>query len=239
MAFTSSRVSRIEEKKTKRRLFLTLGGIIAIIVILYTVGIPLLARVSAILGSINSSQPNTANADTTAPFAPTLSPVNSSTNSAQLKLEGYAEPESTLKVMLNGEEAKKVLLGTEGSFSFDDITLDSGENTLYATATDDAGNESAISKELKIIYKKGAPKLEVTEPSDGQTFGKNQQEIVVKGKTDKGVDLRINDRFVTVKDDGTFEYSLKLGDGENTLVIVVQDLAGNQTKIERKVTYSP
>jgi len=47
------------------------------------------------------------------------------------------------------------------------------------------------------------------------------------------------DRFVSVKDDGSFTYNLRLNDGENTLTIIARDAAGNETKLERKVTYQP
>ncbi|HCM37726.1 MAG: hypothetical protein UV61_C0002G0279 [Candidatus Gottesmanbacteria bacterium GW2011_GWB1_43_11] len=234
-----SRISRIEERRTKKQLFFVIVGILAVIVFTTTVGIPLLVRVSVFLGNRKLAQPLSDSLDKTAPFPPTLSSILSATNSAEIKIEGYGEPESTLKLYLNGRDVKKVLLGGDGGFSFTDVTLTEGENNIYATLTDQSGNESSQSQELQIVYKKSAPKLEVSDPQDKQTFGKNQQEITVKGLTDPGNDIRINDRFVLVKEDGTFTYNIKLQDGENTLNIVAQDQAGNETKLERKVTYQP
>lgn len=235
----NSRLSRIEEKRTKKQLFFVLGGIVLVIFISFTIGIPLLVRVSALIGTIKSNQPSTDSNDNTAPYAPTLNPIADYTNNEILKLEGFAEPETTLKIFLNETELKKVLVGNDGSFSFPDLQLEIGENNIHATATDKAGNESSSSKILHITYKKGAPQLEISEPQEGQGFGKNQETITIKGKTDKGVDLRINDRFVSISDDGSFSFSLKLNEGENTITFIARDQAGNETRSERKVNYTP
>jgi hypothetical protein len=62
---------------------------------------------------------------------------------------------------------------------------------------------------------------------------------MIKGLTDAGVIIWINDRFVAVKDDGSFNYSIRLQDEENTLNILARDSAGNETRLERKVIYQP
>jgi len=233
-----SRVSRVEEKKAKKQLILVVLGLVALVLVVTTIGIPLIVGASVLIGNLNS-QPANDTSDKTPPFPPILSPVATATNSATLKIEGYAEPQSTLKIFLNDNEAKKVLLGTDGTFSFSDITLSDGKNIIYTIAIDGANNESSPSEQLIVTYKKGAPKLEVSEPTQNQEFDKNHQEITIKGTTDAGNDIRINDRFVPVKDDGAFSFSLKLNEGENTLVIVARDTAGNETKLESKVIYKP
>jgi hypothetical protein len=234
-----SRISRLEEKRTKKQLILVTLGIIATIIFVVTVGIPLVVGGSVLLGNLKSRGAIADISDTAAPFPPTLSPMTSATNSAEIKLEGYGEPEGKLTVIVNGQEVKIETLGTEGTFSYSDIALDTGLNTIYATVTDAAGNESNPSEELTVTYKKGAPKLEVAEPTDGQTFGHNQQEITIRGNTDSGSQVRINERFVSVADDGSFTFSHKLSDGENTLTVMAFDVAGNETKLERKVTFTP
>lgn len=234
----NTRISRIEENRTKKQLYVVLGITIAIILLLVTLGIPVFIGVSGFLLNLKGN-PTLENADKTAPVAPILSPLNSATNSATLVLEGYGESNTTLKINLNGETVKETVLGNDGTFSFEDLQLDDGQNTVYATATDKAGNESAISNELKINYMKSGPKLEVSEPADGQTFGKNQEELTIKGKTDIGTRIQVNERFVSVADDGTFSYRIKLQEGENTLKIVATDTAGNRTQVEKKVIYQP
>lgn len=234
-----TRVSRLEEKRTKKQFLIVLIGIVALLLIIFTVGIPFIVGASVFLGNLKSNQPIVTSNDTTVPVPPTLTSDFSATNSAQIKIEGYGEPESSLSLLVNGEQVKNILLPADGSFSFNDIPLQEGENTLLATVTDTAGNESVPSRELHVEYKKGSPKLEINEPEDNQTFAKSQQEIQIKGITDPGVDVRINDRFVAVKDDGSFTFTVKLQDGENTLIIIARDSAGNETRLERKVNYQP
>lgn len=233
----TSRISRIEERRTKKRLVFISLGIIAVFVLVVTVGIPLIVGTSVLLGNLNGNSPLSTSGDTTPPFPPVLSSVPSATNSANLKLEGYGEAQTTLFVILNGEEVKKALLPLDGTFSFNDLKLDTGENTLRAYLTDAAGNESELSDEITVTFKKTGPKLEITEPEDGKTYDKNYQEITIKGKVDPGSQVFINDRFVSVKDDGSFEHRLRLSEGENILSIIGRDTAGNETKIERKVTF--
>lgn len=235
---SNSRLSRLEEKRTKRQLILISIGIILLIVLSITIGIPLLVRVSVLLGNLGGNTQIT-DSDTTPPFPPILNPILEATNSAQLKVDGYAEPESTLNLFLNDEQIEEVLVARDGAFSFSDITLKDGANAIYAVAKDQGGNLSNQSESQTIVYKKTGPKLEIESPHDGQTYGRNQDEIIVKGKTDPDASIRLNDRFVSRKDDGSFEYPLILQEGETTLTIIARDQAGNETKTELKVTYSP
>ncbi len=235
---TYSRISRVEEKKTKKILVLTFIGIVTLLVMIFTIGIPLIIGVSLLVSNATNHQSIIDNTDKTPPVAPVLFPVPIATNSAILKISGYGEPNSNVHIFVNDTEVKKILLPTDGSFSFTDKLLMVGQNVIYVTAQDQAGNLSTESEKLKILYKKNVPKLEITDPQDNQTFSKNQQDLIIKGITEEGVNLTINDRFVNVKDDGAFTSTLRLQDGENTLVFVARDTAGNETKLEKKVFYS-
>lgn len=236
---SSSRMLRIEEKRTRKQLIYVIGGSVGIILLVIFLGIPLLIKFSVIVGNMKSGNNIIEQTDKTPPFPPILSSLNSATNSASLKIDGYAEPETTLKLFLNDKEVKKTLLSQDGSFSFTDLTLKPGENQIYATTMDVSNNESSASAILKINYIKDAPKLEVTEPQDGQSFDKNHQEISISGKTDAGNNVWVNGRFVVVKDDGSFTMKLRLNDGENLLTISSKDPAGNETKVEKKVIFAP
>lgn len=234
-----SRLSRLEEKRTKKQLYTVSIGIVVLIIVLISIGIPLIIRVSVFLGNLKSSQPAKDSGDQTPPLAPILASILEATNSATIKIEGYAEPESNLKLYLNGSEVESVLVGIDGDFGFTDVILRLGDNTFYTIATDQAGNESPESEKQTIVYKKTGPQLEVIEPQPDQEFGKNFETIQVKGKTDVGVQVRINDRFVTVSDDGSFSFNLKLTQGENQITVKAFDTAGNQTEKQLKVTYKP
>jgi hypothetical protein len=140
---------------------------------------------------------------------------------------------------INGLKVDSKLIGSEGGFEFSDIALTNGENIFYAISVDSAGNQSPQSAEQSILFKKTGPELEITDPKDGQEYGKNIQNIQIIGKTDIGAQVRINDRFVPVADDGSFIYNFKLSDGENQITVKAFDTAGNQTEKILKVTYKP
>ena len=59
----------------------------------------------------------------------------------------------------------------------------------------------------------------------------------VDGMTYDNVTVTINDRMVVIKTDNSFSYTYPLNDGDNILKIVATDAAGNQTTVQRKVTY--
>ena len=55
--------------------------------------------------------------------------------------------------------------------------------------------------------------------------------------TDDNIAVTINDRMVVIKTDNSFSYGYPLNEGDNILNIVATDAAGNQTTVQRKVTY--
>lgn len=234
-----SRYSRLEERRTKRQLFGVLIVITVVLILLFTVGVRLIIGLSDLISNLNNKNPATETGDKTPPFPPTLVPLTVATNSAILKLQGFAEPESTLNIFVNSVSVKKLILGTDGSFSYSEKILKEGNNSVFAKTTDAAGNESLSSNELHIKYQKKGPKLELSEPQENQVFTKNQSEIIIKGTTESGSSVYINDRFVSVNEEGSFNFPYKLTDGDNLLQIKASDQAGNETKLERKITYSP
>jgi predicted nucleic acid-binding Zn-ribbon protein len=233
-----SRISRLEEKRTKKQLFLVTVGIVILILALITIGIPLVVRISVFLGNLKSTE-QVDSSDKTSPLSPMIAPIPEATNSATVKVEGYAEPETNLNIFVNGLAIDSVLVGNDGDFEFSHLELQSGDNSIYAIAVDAAGNESPKSNEQTVKYLKTGPTMEVSEPKDGQEFGRNFETIQIKGKTDSEVNVRINERFVAVAEDGSFIFNLKLSEGENKISIKATDIAGNINEKELKVTYKP
>ena len=50
---------------------------------------------------------------------------------------------------------------------------------------------------------------------------------MIKGVTDKEVFIKINDFPVVVNANGDWETSIKLNEGNNSIIIIASDLAGN------------
>ena len=99
-------------------------------------------------------------------------------------------------------------------------------NTLYVRAQTNDEKEFKTSSKFTVIYKNDKPKLNISEPQDNSQTSKN--EIPVVGTTDKDVSLTLNSRPLVVDYDGSFKNTVRLNEGENKLVFVATDIAGNQ-----------
>jgi hypothetical protein len=65
-------------------------------------------------------------------------------------------------------------------------------------------------------------------------------QVIVRGKTEPGSLLTVAGRKVDVYDDGTFTTVVTLKhEGLNKIAFVAQDLAGNETRLERPATVDP
>jgi len=200
------------------------------------IGLPLLAKLSLFLTEIKGKE-NLIVTDQIPPFPPQLEVPYSATNSAQITLSGTAEANSTVTLYLNDQPLKEILVGKDGTFT-KRVTLDDEENKITAIATDQAGNKSSFSAVTTIFYKKKLPLLEIESPRD-EKLEVNKKELEIKGRTDPEVSLTINQRLVLVENDGSFSHLITLSTGENLIEIMAVDQAGNQTKAERKIIYTP
>ena len=170
-------------------------------------------------------------------FPPEFDVTFEATNSASYKLSGYSQKGETIEIFINGISKKKVQISPEGSFEVE-IKLYEGENEIYAIAFDKNKNKSDKSETATIFYKTGKPKLELETPSEEKSTA-SKRNIKIEGKTDPEAAVRINERWVLVKSDGSFTFEASLADGENKFQIIAQDEAGNSTESLRIIAYTP
>ena len=215
---------------------LSLAAILAVILVI-VLGIPLLIRMAVFLGDIKSSSRPVDKNDLISPVPPQISLPYAATNSANQSISGSAEPGSSVFLTLNGESAGDVVAGDDGSFSIPNVHLVEGDNKLTAVAIDQSGNKSQPASEIDIFYSRKPPKLDISSPTDHQQISSNKVEI--SGSVDEGTRLVINDRFIVVGTNGKFNVVWNLNSGENGLVFVASDRAGNQTRKELIVTATP
>ncbi len=217
------------------RRFIILVAAIAIVLLgTYFVGLTILSR-------LGTREETFTQRDRVAPPPPTLASIPEATNSATLNIKGFAESGSTIQLFLNNSEKGSQLVSIEGQFIFEEIGLESGENEIYATAKDAAGNASQPSSIYKVVIDQKPPKLEVSEPENNAIIKeeKDKQTFVsVAGKVEEGATVTVNDYQAIVREGGNFEYRLLLTEeGENIIKIVAKDAAGNKTTVERTVIY--
>jgi len=229
---------RSEEKKLYHKLMATVVFFIFLLVLAIYVGLPLFARIIVTVTSLKGEMPAKNNTSSTLVFPPLLDPLPEATNSSSVKISGYAESEATIRIFVNDKEVAKVLVDNEGKFLTSKLSLKEGFNTITATAIKDQ-QESSPSASVSIICKKSSPKLEITSPKEDEKISGETKEITIAGETDSGAKISINDRVVIVGQNGKFNHRIILSDGENNFKITATDEAGNQTILERKVTYTP
>ena len=231
------RRSKIRKTTFFRQFILASSLGLGFFLILFFLGLPFLARLSIFFERIGGREEIINTTDQTPPSAPQLESSFTATNSARITIQGNSESGSIVKLYINNQPSEEILVGKDGSFT-KRVVLDKGENEITAQAIDSAGNKSSASSPLLVFYKKEAPLLEIDSPPD-EDFETKEEEIEVTGETDPEANLNINNRFVFVKNDGFFNHSVSLSEGENIIKIVASDQAGNETKAERKVIYSP
>lgn len=238
-----SRRYRIQEKRlTRKGVFLILLSI-ALFVFLMLGGIPLLVQFSALVGNLKSSSAPIAQEDKTPPAPPSFDPpLPEYTQSEKITAVGRAEAGSTLKVYKSDVKIKELLIDDSSKFSLE-IPIDKGENAIWATATDPAGNESGLSSRFRVVYGKEPPKLNIVKPLDNEAFYGQDKTITIEGSAEgkENIDVRVtvNDRLAIVGSDGIFSVQVTLSEGQNTLTIIAEDSAGNKTEKTLTVSYAP
>jgi hypothetical protein len=145
-----------------------------------------------------------------------------------------------VEIYLNQKIIKKISAESNGQFLASNIELEKGYNSIYAIAIDQAQNSSAESKKELITFDQQPPELTLEKPdSRAQFFGSNQQRMEIKGSTETSASVTINERSVVVDNQGNFVTFILLEEGEQAIEIIAEDEAGNETRQEISVTYSP
>jgi bacillopeptidase F len=232
----SSRLRRSEEKREKRTIVLAISGTVAILAFLGVFGVKFLEGFSLFMDKLRGATPQQQTQNLLI-LPPVLDPPIEATNSATITITGRGQADLTFILYVNEKEFKKTTVLSDETVSIQSVQLDDGENSISAKLSDDKGNLSDLSNVVNVTVKKEKPNLDVTSPNDNATIFGDKNIVTVAGKTNPENQIIVNDRFVVVRSDGSFEYNVTLSNGDNTLKIAATDDAGNQTTVERKVTY--
>ena len=233
-----SRLARTEEKKNIKRAiffgFLTISIIIAFIFL----GLPAVAKFAGFLSDLKKGNSPIEINDNTPPAPPILERFSEYTKEQQLKISGKTEPGAIVTLFLNTDE-EEIIANNDGEFNYT-FKLKKGENSISVKAKDSAGNESQESKTYEVVFDNESPDLEITSPEEGKEYyGSKERQITIKGITEDGVSLTINDRIVAVDEDGTFTFLTTLNEGKNNFNIKSTDKAENQTEMDFSVSFTP
>ena len=237
MRQTYSRLQSVEEKRNVRKAFLLIVLTAAAVFALAFIGIPLFGKLTVFLSDLRGGNKAISRNDTIPPGPPRFSYFPAFTNQQTANITGGSEAGATVKLTFNGN-TQEVLVDKDGNFSFN-LQLINGDNNFSAIAIDPSGNQSQKSKESKITFDNKPPALTVNSPTDGASFfGSNQRQITIQGTTEVGCQVVINDRIVSVDDNGNFQYTTTLNDGGNPFNVKSTDQAGNTTQKDITLNFS-
>lgn len=234
-----SRLTKIEEKRSIRQAIFFGFLTITLFIFLLFLGIPALIKMAVFLGNLRSTSQPIETKEGLPPPPPHFQAIPEATNSSFVRLVGFAQEGSTIKILLNEREEREVITNTQGDFSINQFPLEKGKNKISAIAVDKSGKESRRSEELTIIFDSEPPILEITSPKDQEEFFDKDKEIKVEGQTNEEASVMVNGKFVIVDSSGNFQITLELKEGENEITITAYDRAGNKIEKKVKVKYTP
>lgn len=212
-------------------------GIVVVVFVMLKFGIPLLVNISLFLSGSKDNQEQLASQNPSFVAPPIVNPLPQATSSAKIIISGIASKDQTISLYINDSLIDKAKTKNDGAFSFNE-SIKEGENTIKTKAIEN-NRESEFSNPVVITLKNAAPTLNVSSPTDGQSFSKDQNIAEIKGATDQDVKVTVNGFWAIADSIGNFSYKFTLQAGENKIKIEAVDLAGNKTEKEIKVNYSP
>lgn len=232
-----SRLNKNVEKRSRKTIVFSIIGILIILFILFKFGIEFLVNFSLFVSG-PKNQTNTSGNSNLINFVPppVLNPLPTATNSAKIIISGKASANENIILYINDSNVDQTQTDSKGNYVFNE-SLSSGNNQIKTQALY-KDKKSDFSDTFGVIYKNSQPKLDISSPSDGQSFQKDQNSVNVTGATDAGVTVTVNGFWAVIDDNNNFSYNLPLQNGDNEIKIIATDQAGNKTEKDLKVNYS-
>lgn len=205
---------------------------------LFTWIVPVLIRPLLLINRFKPhSQTQSSVSDSESLSPPVLNIPYEATNTASIKIKGYAPPHTKIELFVDDSLDQTTTSQDDGSFLVENLHLVLGVNNINGKTVDEKGNKSLPSKSIRVVYDNKKPKLEIQSPTDNQVIKGGDKKVAVSGSTDPGDNLSVNNIKLIVDSEGKFSKIIDLSDGDNTLTITSSDLAGNSTTKTKKVTY--
>src|SRR3972149_52917 len=229
------RLERVQEKKMMNTIFLYVVVLFVVLYFIFTFGIKLLLNTSSFISGLfpqPSSKPLSKTEDSFSSID--ISSIPQATNSAKIIISGSILNFDILDFYINSKKVKEIESSSD-TFSEEIGDLEKGDNSIYIIARSKDSKTEKNTITYKVFYKNEKPKLEISESPDNSTT--NNQEIKIKGNTDKETYIHVNDLPIVVDINGNFETSVRLKDGDNQIVVTAQDIAGNVETKTLKITY--
>lgn len=234
----SSRLERIRSKRAGKQGVWFLVIALALVLVTIFWGLPALARLAGNMIATDST-PN--QKYELKPTPPIISDIPEATHSATVAINGYAQPGIDVVMYLNGAEIGRKLTSESGTFTFQNVPINSGDNSVYAYTSTAQGMMSEKSKEYTITLDNEKPTVTLDSPKDGDVFRGSSQRIATftGGVNEEGAKVYIGERMAILSSDGTFNLPYQLVEGDQEVAVKAVDLAGNEAVTTIKLRWEP
>lgn len=233
-----SRLERVRSRKAEKQGLTYLVMAIVLIIVMVIWGLPALARLAGMMVKTDNGPISN---DEQRPTPPIFSDIPEATYSAQVKIAGYAQPGLEVILFLNGAEYERKLVSESGTFNFDRVKLEEGDNAAYAYTATQRDLRSEQSKTYTIVVDTTKPSVTIDTPKDGDVFrGQTQRIASFTGSVNEvGSKVYIGERMVILQSDGKFSLSYQLVEGDQDIPIKAIDKAGNEYMSSIKLRWEP
>lgn len=116
------------------------------------------------------------------------------------------------------------------------VLLRTQESAVQTTPTGGSSTPTKAATKDALVLTSGIT-LTISTPSNNTTVSNSS--LAVKGKTVAGAEVFINNAETKADANGNFSVKLTLEEGENYILIVANDAAGNYSEKELSITYTP
>lgn len=234
----NSRLDRVRSRKAGKQgiVYLMLAGLIILVTLIW--GLPAVARLA---GYLTSDEATPIEISEQRPTPPIFSDIPDATYSAKVRIAGFARPGLDVILFMNGAEVARKLVSESGTFSFENVPLDEGENETYGYSATPKDLRSEQSKNYMITLDSTKPTVTIDSPRDGEVFRGQGQRIAtfVGGVNELSSKVYIGERMVIVGSEGKFSLQYQLVEGDQELQIKAIDKAGNEALSSIKLRWEP
>jgi uncharacterized repeat protein (TIGR03803 family) len=175
--------------------------------------------------------------------------VNAANNTVGQTIGGTAEAGASVAIFDNGTQVATVLADNSGAWSYQVGALANGAHSYAVTATDAAGNVSAMSAALSFTVQTGAPSQPAA-PSDAAVSNgyvnaaHDTADQTIGGTTEAGASVAVYDngtQVATVTADNTGAWSYQVGalaDGSvHSYAVTATNAAGNTSPMSAALSF--
>jgi hypothetical protein len=182
--------------------------------------------------------------DTQAPAAPSTPDLDAASDSGDNTdnitsdntptFVGQAEPGSTVTIYSDGVAVGTAIAGADGTYSVTTSGLGDGTHVITASATDAAGNASALSGSQSVVIETVGPTVSIGSPTANAIYQLHGQSAANFSCADSGTGVA---SCVGTVPSGSYIDTSSVG--VKTFTVTATDLAGNVTikRVSYRVTY--